>query len=88
MAMQIEVTAGSELDAALAKAEMAGESVELVHGGRRYRIVPAGKVLTPADLARRREIGRRALAARAKQKPLGITTAELIREARAERYGE
>lgn len=40
---------------------------------------------TPEELAHRRRIIESILAARAKQKPLGISTAELIRQGREER---
>src|SRR3990172_4189245 len=40
---------------------------------------------TPDDIERRRKIIEEMLATRAKMKPLGISTAELIREARRER---
>lgn len=40
------------------------------------------------ERARRKVLMERTLAHRNEQDPIGITTAELIREARAERYGE
>lgn len=85
---RIIVSPGTDLDVALTEAEAAGGSIELAHGGRIYQLVPATSRIDETEWERRGVLMERALAVRAKQQPLGITTAELIREIRAERYGE
>jgi hypothetical protein len=87
---RVTVEPDTELDRALRAAESSGESVELVHGARRYLLRPdqVGDPITEEERATRRAIMERALANRARQAPLGISTAELIREMRTERYGE
>jgi hypothetical protein len=88
MTRRVEINAGSDLEEALANAEASGDTIELVHNGRTYRLVPIGTPLDPAERARRDDLVARTLVARNRQRPLGISTAELIREVRSERYGE
>lgn len=87
---RIDIRSGSELDRALTQAENAGEAVELVHSDRIYllQLVGAGGQISDEERARRTALVERTLANRNRQAPLGISTAELIREMRKERYGE
>lgn len=88
--VRVSVERGSELDRTLTQAEDAGDSIELVHGARTYllQLVSAGGVLSDEERAWRKALVERTLALRNSQPPLGISTAELIRETCAERYGE
>jgi len=87
--VRISVEPGSELDRAIAKAEGSGESVEVVRGNRTYALqLLSGRVLTEEELAWRKALVERTRALRDSQSPLGISTDELIRQVRAERYGE
>jgi len=87
--VRISVEPGSELDRAIAEAEGSGESVELVRGGRAYALQPLiGRGLSEEELAWRKALVARTRALRDSQPPLGISTDALIRQTRAERYGE
>lgn len=84
----IDVEPGSALDTALRASEADGSVLEIAHGGRRYQLVPLKYDDEGDEVAWRRAFQARVLALRNAQNPLGITTAELIREARAENDGE
>ncbi len=80
---QIVVTPGSDLDATLSRLEAEGGFVELVHGESRYQLVP---ITGDIDVRRawRRLLAARTRAFRDRQPPLGLTTAQLVREARGD----
>jgi len=86
---RVKVEPGSELDRALGEAEDVGEPVELVRGTQAYLLRPmAGRPLSEQERAWRRALVERTRAHRDSQPPLGISTDQLIRETRAERYGD
>ncbi|MGI8552342.1 MAG: hypothetical protein ACR2PL_16380 [Dehalococcoidia bacterium] len=85
--IRIEVEPGSELDRALAHVEATRGQVELLHGQRSYKLVRLPGPFTEEERARRVALMEQTLADRNRQQPLGITTAELIREGRGEADG-
>jgi hypothetical protein len=81
----VNVPIGSALERALDEAEAAGMQIQLVRGDRRYLLQPLpSRSLTSEEKTRRRALTERALAIRDQQEPLGVTTAELVREARGD----
>lgn len=87
-ARRIEVTAESDLDAEFSDAEYRNQLIELVHGDKRYQLVPLDGDTFDAEKAWRTALMARAWAIRDQQEPLGMTTAQLVREAREELDGE
>lgn len=87
---QLSVEAGSDLDQDLTKAEMTGGAIELKHGDRVYllRLISVGGTLTDEERAWRKALVERTRAHRDRQPPLGISSDQLVRETRAEHYGE
>ncbi|MGI8552344.1 MAG: hypothetical protein ACR2PL_16390 [Dehalococcoidia bacterium] len=83
-----EVKSGTEPERMLNQLEWAGGELELAHGEELYRVTRIANQDSPSERARREELRKEALAIRGQQEPLGITTAELIREARGERQGD
>lgn len=81
---RLEVRPGSDLDVALSEAEAAGAPLELVHGDETYWLVPTTAPIEELDRAGRKALVAHTRARRDRQKPLGITTAQLIREGRGE----
>lgn len=80
----VEVQPQSPLDCALRSAASTGAIVEIVHGRQRYHLVPVTGDIDDARRAWRGALMARTLAHRDAQPPLGITTAQLIRESRGE----
>ena len=86
-AKRFTMTPGSDLARMLTEAEAQSALVELVHGERSYWLVPYSAKGDDFELAWRRSLVDRTLAHRNEQQPLGITTAQLIREGRGESSG-
>jgi hypothetical protein len=81
---EITVPEGSERDAALRDAQCHGEEIELVPSGLRYQLVPLFGDTESAQRAWRSALAARSQAIRDSLEPLGMTTAELVRERRGE----
>lgn len=84
----IRVEPSSELGRAVLDAEERGDTIRLNIGTRSFVLEPESDGTVEGEIAVRRALMKRTLANRDRQQPLGITTAQLIREARAERFGE
>jgi hypothetical protein len=80
----IEIPEGSDAGAAFADAEYRNQLIELVHGGRRYQLIPLDGDVEDVEKAWRTAMMARAWAIRDTQEPLGMTTAQLVHESRGE----
>lgn len=78
------VEPGTDLDRALLEVEAGRESLELVHGRWRFHVVPTAGPAADPDLEFRRRLAAEMDRLRASQEPLGMSTADLIREVRDE----
>ena len=74
----------SEIARIISEAEAEGHGIELVCGESRYQLVPITGGIEDVEIGWRRVMAARARAIRDRQQPLGITTAQLVREARGE----
>jgi hypothetical protein len=80
----IEIPEGSDAGAEFADAEYRNQLIELVHGERRYQLIPLDGDTEDVEKAWRTAMMARAWDIRDAQEPLGMTTAQLVRESRGE----